>query len=266
MDPVSIGLALGGKFLDRIFSRKDQRSTDRYNDPAAIRRRYEEAGFNPLLGIANANPNRQIAPAETGFSHAFQALLSARHTEQQLEIERDALETQERLAQRQMEQRAVARSLSPAVAPTEFDPFRAVEMYDITDSTGRELRVVELASGERQYTDLRSGTLVEPTQMVFGLFEGEQDQPVEIRTGQAFSPEVLEMDGALAGVANITAAFGDGVISSISGGPGWVSSAWNGLWNSGPSDPDPYSDTDRDVHIETLRGLGVDTSTIPGLN
>lgn len=71
MDPVT-GAVLGGVFNLFGASRRDRaerRAIDRqnaYNDPAAIRARYEAAGFNPLLGIA-PGVDLQTATGGSGF-------------------------------------------------------------------------------------------------------------------------------------------------------------------------------------------------------
>lgn len=52
MSFLGAGLSLLGGILGRNSERKAIREQNAYNDPAAIRARYEAAGFNPLLGIA----------------------------------------------------------------------------------------------------------------------------------------------------------------------------------------------------------------------
>lgn len=62
----AIGSALDAKDANKKASKAARNATDQanaYNDPAAIRARYEAAGFNPLLGVSNgASPYQAFSP------------------------------------------------------------------------------------------------------------------------------------------------------------------------------------------------------------
>lgn len=92
-------IGAGASLIGGALSRKDQRSaqdrTDKYNDPKAIRKRYEAAGFNPIIGIENASPLQQPSGWQptmgSAIANAGLALQSGLQDKQALEIEASRL-------------------------------------------------------------------------------------------------------------------------------------------------------------------------------
>lgn len=93
---IGAGASLIGGALNRREQRKGQERTDTYNDPKQIRSRYEAAGFNPLLGIANASPMQQpwggTPQMGTAIANAGLAYASGMQDKRALDIEKSRLE------------------------------------------------------------------------------------------------------------------------------------------------------------------------------
>jgi hypothetical protein len=69
------GEAIVGKTIDSVFDRQAEKRAQKYQDPAAIRKRYEAAGFNPLLAF-NGNGAGTSMPS-VGQSSAASSMIAA---------------------------------------------------------------------------------------------------------------------------------------------------------------------------------------------
>ncbi len=97
---IGAGASLLGGALNRKSSGKQESRANAHNDPAAIRARYEAAGFDPLLGINNANPSYQqtyqpkfgnaVDKAVNGFLDRMQdnKILNLEKTRLELEVDK----------------------------------------------------------------------------------------------------------------------------------------------------------------------------------
>ncbi len=97
---IGAGASLIGGALNRKSSGKQESRANAHNDPAAIRDRYEAAGFDPLLGINNANPSYQqtyqpkfgsaVANAVNGFINKKEdaKILDLEKTRLELEVDK----------------------------------------------------------------------------------------------------------------------------------------------------------------------------------
>lgn len=95
MSFIAAGAALLGGVLGRNSRREEIKAANRYNNPKLIRRRYEKAGFNPLLGVANgsvpyAAPNYAPQMGDA-IARAGSAYAAGEIDRQRLEIEQSAL-------------------------------------------------------------------------------------------------------------------------------------------------------------------------------
>jgi hypothetical protein len=106
-----VGASLGGGFDDSKSAKKQRAATDAHNDPAAIRARYEAAGFNPLLGIANANPNRGAVNYQPQMgsllSDAISLIQSNNIDQQAIDIDRTRLELDQKRTKAYIEKQTI---------------------------------------------------------------------------------------------------------------------------------------------------------------
>jgi len=104
------GSLLGGA-LDNKNAVRRQRDANNYNDPAAIRKRYEAAGFNPLLGIANANPNQQNIQYQPQMgsllSNAISLIQNNNIEQQGIDIEKSRLELDQKKNREYIERQTI---------------------------------------------------------------------------------------------------------------------------------------------------------------
>lgn len=112
------GLAAGviGGAIDSKQQSKLQGQANAHNDPQAIRDRYEAAGFNPLLGISNANPNQQNVNYQPKFgsiiNNAIAQYQGNNREKEALKIEQSRLDLQKQ----EIQQIVKRNKLNPKVA------------------------------------------------------------------------------------------------------------------------------------------------------
>lgn len=111
--PKIIGAILGvagGLWTNRA-NKKAQAAQNAHNDPQAIRNRYEAAGVNPLIGLANANPNQTTLPQSVNMGSilldAYSSIKGDKREEEALEIERTRLQMERERLQRVVKQQTL---------------------------------------------------------------------------------------------------------------------------------------------------------------
>jgi hypothetical protein len=112
--PAIIGAGIGavgnliGGILGRNSEKKAIAAQNAYNDPAAVRARWEAAGFNPLLGVSQGGVGVQSAVGGTNFigsaiADSISSVASAWSDDAAAKAERDALASENETLRRKVE-------------------------------------------------------------------------------------------------------------------------------------------------------------------
>lgn len=217
------GISAVGGLLGGIFGRKAERRAiaeqNAYNDPAAVRKRFEDAGFNPLIGVQQAGVGMQSSIGGGNFigsaiSDGVSALASAWSETATQKAEASALEVQNEKLQRRLD----VQTIRPVIGGL-YDSPRGVSSVTTVNSPAKNNDdYYSIYDPEADWTGQKVGLpdddgsynskLGQRTVLEFGNLD---TKPLDISDAEEFEKRGGDVASSLAGLG---VTFGDAVNTS----------------------------------------------------
>lgn len=191
--PLAAVLGLAGTVAGVAAQNNAAKKANAYNDPAAIRARYEAAGVNPLLGLSGGAASAVVPQIGATIANGLGNVGQLLQQDSQLQLDRDRLQVEQQALEqenRRLSQAAVKSTLSPPVGGV-YDHLEPPEVVTHNSGSSDALDVQEVvySVGGAPLAGGRSNGLGSSNSVA-------PDRPVDVAPYES-TPMVMEVDNSV---------------------------------------------------------------------